>query len=231
MRRAGQGAIAGMLFEYLESGHVHPIWLDNFISFYCRNDVVGMGDFVGSLDDPVLFLQLYQAACRHTTIHGKFYLTAEKHLLKAAKPILLVLQFLVSSGQYDYSNPLYMNALKIGSETFDAETEKAAVLLATAVLKNKDDNQIKEFMCSIVRNQAKHPNSTDYRRLCFVQQVSIETGLMMDEIECIGRLLPPRSKYACFKLLADNVTLEDIIQEISHYDLTKHECVHECYND
>jgi hypothetical protein len=219
-----------MLFEYLLADEPHPIWLENLVAFNKMNDIEGMVGFLSSVHgNAKLFLQLYEGACRYSFDHSAFYRIASDNYRVALSPVLSVLEYLVSSDIHKHDDTLVFHVLKYGSESLDAEVEKRAVMLAVAMA-NKEFIGLYEFINNILNDRPKFPNAVDYRRLCFVYQLSIETGLFEEEIGQFKDLLAPRSKYLSIEYARDNITLKDIIDEIPLF-AGRHNCIHECYQD
>lgn len=219
------------LFEYLSSGSVNHIWLDNLVAFHKRQDITGMQDFLHSnrVDD-TLFLKLYEAAIQYSLNHDKFYSLSVLNIQRQTvlKSILTVLEYLISTKQYSYDNQLYMNALELAIDSMDVEVERAGVMLASLLLR-ENDTLVKSFFASIINKRPERPSILDFRRLCFIMQLSIESGHFTEDMAVFKDKLPKRNKYTQFAIKSE-ITLEDIIEEIPLYS-GKHECIHECYHD
>lgn len=221
------------LIGYLERGNVDHIWLDNFVAVLKEHDdgeicCFPLEDILCKVNDE-LFLAIYEGACRYVDFNGRFGMICEKYMTEAVpsgtlKSILVILNAKLSP---KYTNTA-MFYLILGTESFDVLVEQAAVKLASSLIQTELE-LIDDLVASMVNNRPEHPSTVDYRRLCFVLQLSLETGLYTESIAPFVPMLAPRTKYFYYRLPV-SVSIEDLIDEIPLYD-GKHECSHECYHD
>jgi hypothetical protein len=222
------------LFEYLLGGSVNHIWLDNFLAVYKRDDIDGMDVVLewSARSDPPLYLRLYEAACLHQPSHDHFYTLARASLQLCLKSVLVVCQVLISTGQFKAgAEQLLYDALAAALDSMDAEAEREGVKLATLLLQQRNDVYVIRLFKGVIDNRPDRPSPLDFRRLCFLQQVSVESGWFVEEMAPFVDKLPRRSKYRDYKVEAGCcASLGEIVEEIPLYR-GRHVCAHECYHD
>lgn len=219
------------LFAYLSSGDINHIWLDNFVALLKRQNFDRMQEFLDkNCNNNTLYLHLYEGACLYQSSHERFYSVAKDHMKyqDTLRSILIIIGELVLKNEYDFNTGLHIIAIKNAMDSMEAQVERAGVQLCSILL-DKNDKDVHLLIMTVIKERPERPSVTDFRRLCFILQVSLESGRFSQEVAPFACKLPKRSKYSDFKV-ESYVTVDDIIDEIELYS-GKHVCAHECYHD